>query len=100
MTKLAIPDALDVPPAPRSDRRRGHGLRFLDLKMTFARNYDGGRLEKAIIAQYIDWLFPNLVLSERETGWLATKQMPGMFTWEAVEEEIRLLRQHQRPVTC
>ena len=96
MTRFAIPDA------PRSGRRRahGHGLRFLDLKMTFARNYDGVRLEKAIVARYVDWLFPNLVLSERETAWLATKQMPGMFTWEAVEEEIRLLRQHQRPVTC
>ena len=79
MTKLAISDALDVPPAPRGGGR-ARGLRFLDLKMTLARNYDGGRLEKAIVARYVDWLFPNLVLSERETAWLATKQMLVVFT--------------------
>ncbi|TBU22268.1 hypothetical protein BD311DRAFT_811619 [Dichomitus squalens] len=93
MTKLAIPDALDVPVVPREG---AHPLRFLDLKMTFARNYDGGRLEKAIIAEYIDHLFPNLVLNDREVNAVGPKQLPAMFTWEAVEEEIRLLRQHQR----
>ncbi len=96
MTKLGIPDALDVPSAPRAS---AHPLRLLDLKMTFARNYDGGRLEKAIIAQYLDHLFPNLVLSDRETGVGDAKGLGSMFTWEAVEQEIRMLRQSQRPAS-
>ncbi|PIL34355.1 hypothetical protein GSI_03130 [Ganoderma sinense ZZ0214-1] len=90
MTKLGIPDALDLPAAPRAT---AHPLRLLDLKMTFARNYDGGRLEKAIIAQYLDHLFPNLVLNDREAG----GGLGGMLTWQAVEQEIRMLRQSQRP---
>ncbi|KAI1789127.1 hypothetical protein LXA43DRAFT_1022645 [Ganoderma leucocontextum] len=98
MTKLGIPDVLDLPAAPRESR---HPLRLLDLKMTFTRNYDGGRLEKAIIAQYLDHLFPNLVLTVREMGVGEAKQLPAaMFTWEAVEQEIRMLRQSLRPASA
>ena len=93
MTKLGIPDALDLPAAPRE---RAHPLRLLDLKMTFARNYDGGRLEKAIIAQYLDHLFPNLVLNDRQADVGVAKGIGGSFTWEAVEQEIRMLRQSHR----
>ena len=96
MTKLGIPDALDLPTTPRGEGK-GHPLRLLDLKMTFARNFEGSRLEKAIIAQYLDHLFPNLVLSDdqRREGEGKPLLVP-MFTWEAVEQEIRMLRQGRR----
>ena len=74
-TKLAIPDALDIPPARAWARAEVSGLED-DVRAELRR----GRLEKAIIAPYIDWLSSNLVLSERETAWLATKQMLVVFT--------------------
>ena len=95
MTKVSVPETLDVPPAIAGST--AHPLRSLDLKMTFGQV--GTRLEKALIAQYIDHYFPSLILCEPQvTEPLvlpahAKFRLPSdMFNWGAIEQEIRLLR--------
>ncbi|KAI0688479.1 hypothetical protein C8T65DRAFT_589473 [Cerioporus squamosus] len=96
MTKVTLPDDIEVPAVARSP---AHPLEDLDLKMTFAVSMDHGRLEKALLAQYIDHLFPRLVLRDPEV-FAARRTIsltPQYFTWGAVEQEIRAIR-NQRPV--
>ncbi|TFK94505.1 hypothetical protein K466DRAFT_593507 [Polyporus arcularius HHB13444] len=91
MTKLTIPDDIEVPSVARSPP---HPLMYLDLKMTLAVNLNHGRLEKTLLAQYINHLFPNLVLRDAEVlgARRPTSTTPHYFTWGAVEQEIREIR--------
>lgn len=95
MTKLSIPETIEVATAPR---KTAHTLCSLDLKLTFSQNADvSGRLEKAMIARYIDYLFPNLVLCDphtgAQTGLPAVRyRLPGFLNWSEIEQEIREIR--------
>ncbi|RPD58201.1 hypothetical protein L226DRAFT_489691 [Lentinus tigrinus ALCF2SS1-7] len=92
MTKLTLPEHIEVPLAPRDPP---HPLMYLDLKMTFPGAFDRegvstGKLEIALVARFFDHLFPNLVLSVLES--FNARRFAKLSGWTEVEQEIRTIR--------
>ncbi|KAI0739447.1 hypothetical protein C8Q80DRAFT_182730 [Daedaleopsis nitida] len=101
MSKLSIPEKIDVPPAGR--RSTPHPLHTLDLKMTFGQNEEqSDKLDKVAIARFVDHLFPNLVLKTLSPDKLPPARTPenptgirirkSLFSWNTIEQEIWGLR--------
>ena len=94
MTKLALLADVEVPSVPRFPP---HPLSHLDLKMTFAtwgENKANRHLDYVLAAQWVDYLFPNLVLSDPmpyKDASLIT-QHAKYHGWTAIERHILWIR--------
>ncbi|KAI0334162.1 hypothetical protein GY45DRAFT_82424 [Cubamyces sp. BRFM 1775] len=97
LTKVRIPEALDVPapviaetlttklPAKAGSEKALHPLRKLDLRLTFATRDPINTLE---VARFIDSLFPQLEVTATRSGRITVFTAP----WEKIEAEIRRMR--------